>query len=122
MASQREISNLNKAQILVTALPYIQKYAGKTIVIKYGGNAMVSEELKDAVMTDIVLLSLVGINVVLVHGGGPEINEMLHRIGKESKFINGLRYTDAETMDIVQMVLAGKVNKSLVQLLSLIHI
>lgn len=117
MSPKNEISNLNKAQVLVTALPYIQKYAGKTIVIKYGGNAMISDELKDAVMTDIVLLSLVGINVVLVHGGGPEINEMLGKIGKESKFINGLRYTDAETMDIVQMVLAGKVNKNLVQLL-----
>lgn len=117
MDEYNEISNLSKVQVLVTALPYIQKYNGKTIVIKYGGNAMISDELKEAVMTDIVLLSLVGINVVLVHGGGPEINDMLTRIGKQSKFINGLRYTDAETMEIVQMVLAGKVNKNLVQLI-----
>lgn len=111
------ILNADRAQVLVEALPYIQQYANKTIVIKYGGNAMTSGELKDAVMTDIVLLSLVGINVVLVHGGGPEINDMLKRVGKESKFVNGLRYTDEETVEIVQMVLAGKVNKSLVQLL-----
>lgn len=111
------ISDQDRANILVQALPYIQKYAGQTIVVKYGGNAMISPELKDAVMTDIVLLQLVGINVVLVHGGGPEISQMLKKIGKESKFINGLRVTDEETIDIVQMVLAGKVNKSLVQLL-----
>lgn len=111
------IENQDRANILVQALPYIQKYYNKTVVIKYGGNAMINEELKEAVMTDIVLLSLVGINVVLVHGGGPEINDMLKKIGKESKFVNGLRYTDEETVDIVQMVLAGKVNKSLVQLL-----
>lgn len=111
------ISDQDRANILVQALPYIQKYAGQTIVVKYGGNAMISPELKDAVMTDIVLLQLVGINVVLVHGGGPEISQMLNKIGKESKFINGLRVTDEETIDIVQMVLAGKVNKSLVQLL-----
>lgn len=111
------IENQDRANVLVQALPYIQKYYNKTVVIKYGGNAMINEELKEAVMTDIVLLSLVGINVVLVHGGGPEINDMLKRIGKESKFVNGLRYTDEETVDIVQMVLAGKVNKSLVQLL-----
>lgn len=111
------ILNADRAQVLVEALPYIQQYANKTIVIKYGGNAMTSGVLKDAVMTDIVLLSLVGINVVLVHGGGPEINDMLKRVGKESKFVNGLRYTDEETVEIVQMVLAGKVNKSLVQLL-----
>ena len=110
-----QISNHNRAQVLVQALPYIQKYAGKTIVVKYGGNAMVNEELKDAVMSDIVLMQLVGINVVLVHGGGPEISAMLKKIGKESKFIKGMRYTDAETMDIVQQVLAGKVNKQLVQ-------
>ena len=108
---------LKKAQVLVEALPYIQKYYQKTIVIKYGGNAMINEGLKDAVMTDIVLLSLVGIHVVLVHGGGPEINAMLDRLGKESRFVGGLRYTDRETMDVVQMVLAGKVNKDLVQLL-----
>lgn len=111
------IENQDRANILVQALPYIQKYYNKTVVIKYGGNAMINEDLKEAVMTDIVLLSLVGINVVLVHGGGPEINDMLKKIGKESKFVNGLRYTDEETVDIVQMVLAGKVNKSLVQLL-----
>ena len=110
-----QISNHNRAQVLVQALPYIQKYAGKTVVVKYGGNAMINEELKDAVMSDIVLMQLVGINVVLVHGGGPEISSMLKKIGKESRFIKGMRYTDAETMDIVQQVLAGKVNKQLVQ-------
>lgn len=110
-------SHISRADILVQALPYIQKYAGRTVVIKYGGNAMINEELKDAVMTDLVLLSQVGVQVVLVHGGGPEISEMLGKIGKESKFVNGLRYTDEETVDIVQMVLAGKVNKDLVQLL-----
>ncbi|MEG1887875.1 MAG: acetylglutamate kinase [Oscillospiraceae bacterium] len=113
------ISKLDRADILVQALPYIQKYCGKTVVIKYGGNAMINSDLKDKVMTDIVLLSMVGINVVLVHGGGPEINDMLSKIGKESRFVGGLRYTDEETVDIVQMVLAGKVNKSLVQLLHL---
>ena len=112
-----DISNADRAQVLVQALPYIQKLAGKTIVVKYGGNAMISPELKEAVMSDIVLMQLVGINVVVVHGGGPEISGMLKKIGKESKFVNGLRYTDAETMDIVQMVLAGKVNKALVQML-----
>lgn len=111
------ISNSDRAQVLVQALPYIQKYAGKTIVVKYGGNAMINDDLKDAVMSDLVLMQLVGINVVLVHGGGPEISAMLKKIGKESKFINGMRYTDAETIDIVQMVLTGKVNKDLVQLL-----
>ena len=114
-----EISNFERSQVLVQALPYIQKYYQKTIVIKYGGNAMINEELKDAVMTDIVLLSLVGIHVVLVHGGGPEINAMLDRLGKESRFVGGLRYTDRETMDVVQMVLAGKINKSLVNLLEM---
>ncbi len=108
------MSNLDRAKILSEALPYIQKYSNKTIVIKYGGNAMINQELFEAVMEDIVLMSFVGIRVVLVHGGGPEINEMLTKIGKESKFINGLRYTDEETMDIVQMVLCGKVNKNLV--------
>ena len=111
------ISNSDRATVLVQALPYIRNLYGKTVVIKYGGNAMVNEELKHAVMTDIVLLSLVGVRVVLVHGGGPEINAMLDKTGKESKFIGGLRYTDKETMDIVQMVLAGKVNKDLVRLL-----
>lgn len=105
------------AQTLVEALPYIQKYSKKTVVIKYGGNAMVNEELKMAVMRDVVFLQHIGVRVVLVHGGGPEINDMLTKVGKESKFINGLRYTDEETMDIVQMVLCGKVNKSLVTLL-----
>ncbi len=109
------ISTAERAQVLTQALPYIKQYAGKTAVIKYGGNAMVSEELKAAVMEDIVLLSTVGINVVLVHGGGPEINAMLRKIGKESKFVGGLRYTDEETMEVVGMVLAGKVNKGLVQ-------
>ena len=104
------------AEVLVEALPYIQEYAGKIIVVKYGGNAMINEDLKQAVIEDIVLLNLVGIKVVLVHGGGPEISEMLKKIGKESKFVNGLRYTDRETMDIVQMILCGKVNKNLVSL------
>lgn len=106
-----------KAKILVEALPYIQKYYGQTVVVKYGGNAMINEELKDAVIHDLVLLNLVGVKVVVVHGGGPEISEMLKKIGKESQFVNGLRYTDRETMDIVQMVLCGKVNKDLVTLL-----
>ncbi len=106
-----------RAKVMVEALPYIQKFNNKVIVIKYGGNAMTNETLKHAVMEDVVLLSLVGIKVVLVHGGGPEINDMLKRVGKESKFINGLRYTDEETVDIVQMVLAGKVNKDLVSML-----
>ena len=113
----RNIADQDRANILIQALPYIQRWAGQTIVIKYGGNAMINDELKDAVMSDIVLLQLVGINVVLVHGGGPEISQMLKKIGKESKFVNGLRVTDAETIDVVQMVLAGKVNKTLVQLL-----
>ena len=106
-----------KAKILVEALPFIQKYYGQTVVVKYGGNAMINEELKDAVIHDLVLLNLVGVKVVVVHGGGPEITDMLKKIGKESKFVNGLRYTDRETMDIVQMVLCGKVNKDLVTLL-----
>ena len=108
------VSNALKAQILNQALPYIQKYHDKIVVVKYGGNAMTSEELKNAVMSDLVLLNLVGIKVVLVHGGGPEISEMLKKVGIESKFIGGLRYTDADTAEIVRMVLAGKVNKSLV--------
>lgn len=108
------ISNSDKASVLNQALPYIQKYYGKTVVVKYGGNAMTSDELKAAVISDIVLLQLVGIHVVLVHGGGPEISDMLKRVGKESKFINGMRYTDDETVEIVQMVLAGKTNKDLV--------
>ena len=110
-----EIPNSERAKVLVQALPYIQKYAGKTVVVKYGGNAMIDEGLKNDVMNDIVLMQLVGINVVLVHGGGPEINAMLKKIQKESTFLNGMRVTDQETMDIVQQVLAGKVNKDLVQ-------
>lgn len=106
-----------RAEILTQALPYIQKYYDKIIVVKYGGNAMINDDLKEAVMGDIVLLSLIGIKVVLVHGGGPEINEMLGKIGKKSEFIDGLRVTDKETMEIVQMVLSGKVNKNLVKLL-----
>ena len=106
-----------RAEILTQALPYIQNYTNKIIVVKYGGNAMINDELKEAVMGDIVLLSLIGIKVVLVHGGGPEITEMLTKIGKKSQFVDGLRVTDDETVDIVQMVLAGKVNKNLVNLL-----
>lgn len=112
------ISNELQAEILIQALPYIQTHRGKTIVVKYGGNAMINEDLKQKVMSDIVLLSLVGINVVLVHGGGPEITDMLRRVGKESRFVSGMRYTDQETIDIVQMVLAGKVNKDLTRLLA----
>ncbi len=112
-----QVSNSERANILVQALPYIKKYAGATVVVKYGGNAMLDDELKSAVMSDIVLMQLVGINVVLVHGGGPEINAMLKKVGKESRFVGGLRYTDEETIGIVQQVLAGKVNKDLVQLL-----
>lgn len=114
-----DISNSIRSQILSDALPHIQKYHDKIVVIKYGGNAMTNDELKEAVMRDIVLLSEVGIKVVLVHGGGPEINAMLKKVGKESKFIGGLRYTDEETMDIVKMVLTGKVNKELVSAMQL---
>lgn len=112
-----DISNAERAKVLVHALPYIQEYSGRIIVVKYGGNAMINEKLKDQVMRDIVLLSLIGVKVVLVHGGGPEITEMLQKIGKKSEFVNGLRVTDRETVDIVQMVLAGKVNKNLVNLI-----
>lgn len=114
----KNLSNADRSEVLVQALPYIQKYQNKTVVIKYGGNAMINEELQDAVMTDIVLLRSVGVNIVLVHGGGPEISDMLNKLGKESRFVDGLRYTDSETIDVVQMVLAGKVNKHLVQLLN----
>lgn len=107
-----------RAKVLIQAMPYIKKYSGETVVVKYGGNAMLNDNLKSAVMSDICLMQLVGINVVLVHGGGPEINYMLEKTGKVSEFKNGLRVTDEETIDIVQQVLAGKVNKSLVQLLS----
>ena len=108
------MDNAQRAQVLVHALPYIQKYTNKIIVVKYGGNAMLNEELKSAVMNDIVLLSLIGIKVVLVHGGGPEISETLKAMGKTSAFVEGRRVTDEETVDVVQMVLAGKINKSLV--------
>ena len=117
MSENAYISTAQRAEVLTQALPYIQKYYNKIVVIKYGGNAMINDELKDAVMGDIVLLSLIGIKVVLVHGGGPEISDMLKRVGKESRFENGLRVTDKETAEIVEMVLAGKVNKSLVSLL-----
>lgn len=110
-------TNTERANMLIQALPYIQKYNGKTFVIKYGGNAMINEELKEAVIRDIILLSCVGIRVVVVHGGGPEINKLLDKIGKESEFINGLRVTDEETIEMVQMVLAGKVNKDIVSLI-----
>ncbi len=113
-----EVNNNIRAQVLVDALPHIQRYNNKIVVVKYGGNAMTNETLKQAVMNDIVLMSLVGIKVVLVHGGGPEINDMLKRLNIESKFIGGLRYTDAQTVEVVKMVLAGKVNKELVSLLS----
>lgn len=109
-----DISNAQRAEILTHALPYIKEYRNKIIVVKYGGNAMISDELKDAVIGDIVLLSLIGIKVVLVHGGGPEINELLEKTGKKTEFIDGLRVTDKETADAVQMVLAGKINKNLV--------
>ncbi|MBR5478937.1 MAG: acetylglutamate kinase [Clostridia bacterium] len=111
-------SHIERAKILVEALPYIQKYYNKTVVIKYGGNAMINEELKQAVINDIVLLSLVGVKVVVVHGGGPEITAMFERVGKESKFVNGLRYTDDDSMDLVQMVLAGKLNKEIVSIIN----
>lgn len=113
------ITNAQRAEILTQALPYIQKYNGKIVVVKYGGNAMTSEDLKQQVMEDIVLLYLIGVKIVLVHGGGPEITELLGKIGKESEFVDGLRVTDKETVDVVQMVLAGKINKSLVNLLEM---
>ena len=111
-------NEVDRAQVLAEALPYIQKYYGKTIVVKYGGNAMISQQLRKAVISDIVLLSLVGIRVVVVHGGGPEINQMLDKVGKQSQFVDGLRYTDQETMNIVQQVLCGQVNKDLVATLN----
>ena len=114
---EREISNSLRAETMTAALPFINKYSGKIIVVKYGGNAMSSEELKQSVMEDIVLLSRVGIRIVLVHGGGPDISEMMDRMGKKPVFSDGLRVTDQETVEIVQMVLAGKVNKDLVRLL-----
>lgn len=114
-----QFSNAQRAEVLTQALPYIQRYNGKIVVVKYGGNAMVNDKLKQQVMEDIVLLWLIGVKVVLVHGGGPEINEVMHRYGKQAEFVDGLRVTDKETVDIVQMVLAGKVNKSLVNLLEM---
>ena len=113
------VTNAQRAEILTQALPYIQKYNGKIVVVKYGGNAMTSEDLKQQVMEDIALLYLIGVKIVLVHGGGPEITELLGKIGKKSEFVDGLRVTDKETVDVVQMVLAGKINKSLVNLLEM---
>ena len=113
------LSNAERAEVLTQALPYIKKYTGKIIVVKYGGNAMINEQLKMQVMEDIVLLWLIGVKIVLVHGGGPEINDIMDKLGKKPEFINGLRVTDKETADIVQMVLAGKVNKTLVKLLEM---
>ena len=112
-----DFSNAQRAEVLTAALPYIKKYSGKIVVIKYGGNAMINEQLKQQVMEDIALLWLIGVKVVLVHGGGPEISDTMRRLGKEAVFVDGLRVTDRETVDIVQMVLAGKVNKSLVNLI-----
>ena len=114
-----ELSNMERAEVLTQALPYIKKYSGKVVVIKYGGNAMVNEQLKQQVMEDIALLWLIGVKVVLVHGGGPEISETMKRLGKQAQFVNGLRVTDKETADIVQLVLAGKVNKTWVDLLQM---
>ncbi len=114
-----EFSNAQRAEVLTQALPYIKRYTGKIVVVKYGGNAMVNEQLKQQVMEDIVLLWLIGVKIVLVHGGGPEITDLMNRLGKQAEFIDGLRVTDKETVDIVQMVLAGKVNKTLVNLLEM---
>ena len=114
---ENQFSNAERAEVLTQALPYIKKHTGKIIVIKYGGNAMINEQLKQQVMEDIVLLWLIGVKVVLVHGGGPEINDLMDKLGKKPQFVDGLRVTDKETVDIVQMVLAGKVNKTLVNLL-----
>ncbi len=112
-------SNAERAEVLTAALPYIKRYTGKIVVVKYGGNAMIDENLKQQVMEDIVLLWLIGVKIVLVHGGGPEISDLMKRLGKKAEFIDGLRVTDKETVDIVQMVLAGKVNKTLVNLLEM---
>ena len=112
-------SNAERAQVLAQALPHIRKYNGKVIVVKYGGNAMINEQIKEQVMEDIVLLHLIGVRIVLVHGGGPEINDLMTRLGKKPQFVDGLRVTDKETVDLVQMVLAGKVNKTLVNLLEM---
>ncbi len=116
---ENQFSNAQRAEVLTQALPYIKRYNGKIVVIKYGGNAMINEQLKAQVMEDIVLLWLIGVKVVLVHGGGPEISETMKKMGKEAQFVNGLRVTDKETVDIVQMVLAGKINKTLVNLIEM---
>ena len=113
----KHFSNMQRAEVLTQALPYIKRYNGKIVVVKYGGNAMVNQQLKEQVMEDVVLLWLIGVKVVLVHGGGPEINELMEKVGKKPEFIDGLRVTDKETVDIVQMILAGKVNKTLVSYL-----
>ena len=113
----KHFSNMQRAEVLTQALPYIKNYNGKILVVKYGGNAMINDQLKEQVMEDIVLLWLIGVKIVLVHGGGPEINELMNKLGKQAVFVDGLRVTDKETVDIVQMVLAGKVNKSLVSFL-----
>ncbi len=117
--TDNHFSNMERAEVLTQALPYIRRYTGKIVVIKYGGNAMINEHLKEQVMEDIALLWLIGVKVVLVHGGGPEISELMDKLGKKPEFVNGLRVTDKETVDIVQMVLAGKVNKTLVNLLEM---
>ena len=114
-----DITNAQRARVLVHALPYIQDYSGKIVVVKYGGNAMVSEQLKDSVIRDICLLQLIGVKVVLVHGGGPEITEVLEKMGKQSAFVDGVRVTDEETVGVALMVLAGKINKTLVNLIEL---
>lgn len=114
-----EFSNAQRAEVLTQALPYIRRYTGKIVVVKYGGNAMINEQLKEQVMEDLVLLWLIGVKPVLVHGGGPEISDLMSRLGKEAVFVDGLRVTDKETVDIVQMVLAGKVNKTLVNILEM---
>ena len=119
MINELQFSNAQRAQVLTSALPYIKRYNGEIVVVKYGGNAMIDETLKQQVMEDIALLWLIGVKVVLVHGGGPEISDMMSKLGKKPEFVNGLRVTDKETVDIVQMVLAGKVNKSLVTLLQM---
>ena len=116
---ENHFSNAQRAEVLTQALPYIKQYNGKIVVVKYGGNAMINEQLKEQVMEDIVLLWLIGVKIVLVHGGGPEINELMDKLGKKPQFVDGLRVTDRETVDIVQMVLAGKINKTLVNLLEM---
>ena len=119
MINELQFSNAQRAQVLTAALPYIKRYNGEIVVVKYGGNAMIDETLKQQVMEDVALLWLIGVKVVLVHGGGPEISDMMNKLGKKPEFVNGLRVTDKETVDIVQMVLAGKVNKNLVTLLQM---